>query len=383
MKFTQVFPRIVKAVKDGNHTVICYGGSSSSKTISILQYITIYAHKYPNKRITISSESMPVIKKTLFPDWIKHVMQDQFDPSAFNKSEMIYNVPNGTTISFIPADDESRFHGMRQDIAYFDELFYVKRSIWDQAEIRTPLMFGSFNPVGPFWVQEFFDTNNVFVDHSTYHDNPYLDESIIQSLERRAKGDENFYRVYVKGEFGLLEGMIFEEGKHFIIRSSADWPAMYKRTLYGLDFGYSVHPTGIVEVGLSGGELWLRERCYKLELTNDMIAGLLRPDITVVADSAEPKSIQELRNKKLDIIPSKKGRDSINSGIDLMKTIPINIDSGSVNLIKEFRNYRWATNASGEPTGKPHDSWNHLIDATRYAVSHLLAGRKEFTLSPV
>ncbi len=375
-KTTHVYQRIRKQW-DANRYIIAYGGSSSSKSISILQMLTLYAYRNKNKRVTLSAESLPVIKKTLFVDWKDIVMQGLFDVRSFNKTEMVYTFPTGTVFNFVPADDQTRWHGMRQDIVYFDEVFHIKKDIYQQADIRTKdKVLSSFNPAAMFWIADTFNDADTYVDHSTYHDNPYITKPIIDALEKRIKIDENFYNVYVLGKWGSLEGLVFQEGKHWQVCDKL--PDECKKEILGLDFGYSVDPAALVHIQYYDGELWLKELLYKHEQTNNMIAEYINGD--TVADSAEPKSIAELRMLDKNVYASVKGKDSINNGIQLMKQFKINITSDSLNLIKEFRNYKWDENRQGETLTKPVDNWNHCIDATRYGVTHLFARPKSFTL---
>ena len=337
--------------------------------------------KYEMKRVTISSESLPIIKKTIFPDWVTHVMGDYFEIGQFNKTEMYYTFPNGSVIQFIPSDDEARWHGLRQDIVYFDELYYIPRKVYDQADIRTnELVISSFNPIGPFWIQDVMEDARTWVDHSTYKDNQFLSGFIAEALEKRSKVDKNFYNVYVLGNFGSLEGLVFQEGEHWDIVDGSEFPADYKRQVLALDWGYSVDPTVIVEIGWQGGQVWLREKLHSRGLTNQDVGGYLRRNELVICDNAEPKSIAELRKMGIDARPSVKGRDSIANGIQLVKQFRVNIDKGSINMIKEFRNYKWKEDTQGEPTGVPIDAWNHTIDAVRYGMHELFAKRLEFTL---
>ena len=367
-KFTNVFYNLVNSAQD-NRYLILYGGSSSSKSISILQYLTLYAFKYKNKRITISSESLPVIKKTVFADWKQLVMGNLFDYSNFNKTEMTYRFPTGTVFNFIPADDEARWHGLRQDIVYFDELYYIKKSIYDQADIRTKnKVISSFNPVSPFYIQDNFNDDNTKVIHSTYKDNQYLDDAIIKALEKRIKKDKNFADVYIRGLFGSLEGLIFKEETNWNIIK--EFPEDFKWKVYGMDFGFSIDPTTLIEIGYVNGEIYAQELIWETGLTNpDIYDKITDISDVIIADSAEAKSIQELNDLGSFVEPAIKGPDSIRFGLNTLKQFKINVHYESINLIKELRNYKWHVTKQGEQTGKPIDNWNHGIDALRYGIT--------------
>lgn len=366
LRFTKIFHRTKQAAK-AHKTVINYGGSSSSKTISVLQLLTLRCLKYSKHRVTLVAESMPVIKKTIFADWRDVVMDNAYNHRAMNLSEMVYAFPNGSIFQFVPADDQSRFHGLRQNDLFIDEAYNVKKSIFDQGEIRTSgNVFLTFNPNSIFWAKNLFSDDDVYVIHSTYKDNPFLNDSIINSLEKRLQTDPNFWRVYGKGEWGALTGLIFTEGKNWDI--CATMPEVHKWIVTGLDFGFSADPSAIVDVCYSNGELWADEKCYELELTNPDIAERLNGNI-VVADSAEPKSIAEIRRMGISIVPSTKGPDSISNGIKMLKQFKLNVTKNSINLIKELRNYKWAESNNGEQLNRPVDAYNHCIDAIRYSVT--------------
>ena len=373
-KATHVYKRL-RAQWDDNRYIIAYGGSSSSKSITILQMLTIYALTNKGKRVTISSESLPVLKKTVIPDWQSIVMQDMYDPGLFNLTDMTYRFPSGSIFQFVPGDDPARWHGLRSNIVYFDEVFHIKKAIYDQADIRTSeKVISSFNPAATFWLCDNFKDDKTYVDHSTYHDNPYITQPIIDALEKRIKTDKNFYDVYVLGKFGSLEGLIFKEGVNWDVTN--EWPDECKKEVYGLDFGYSVDPAALVHIRYSNGELWIKELLYKREMLNSDIAPYL--ELKTVADSAEPKSIAELQRLGRHVIGSVKGADSINNGIQQMKDFKMNIHVDSVNMIKEMRQYTWDENKQGERLTKPIDTNNHAIDAARYAIKDMFSEKNVF-----
>lgn len=374
MYCTPVFEKLVNAAKD-NRYLILYGGSSSSKSISVLQYLTLYALKYKNKRITLSAESLPVIKKTIFIDWKSIVMGELFDEKFFNKSEMIYMFPTGSFFQFIPADNPSRFHGLRQDIIYFDELYNINESIYRQASIRTKeKVISSFNPTSQFWIKDDFDDKDTYVLHSTYKDNPAVPQSVIDALKKMIKKDANFARVYLEGKWGNLKGLIFKENINWNIVDKM--PEQYQKRIQGLDFGFSIDPAALLDIRYSNGEIYIDELLYKTNQLNSDIYTYLIPNLKVICDSAEPKSIAELRRLGANAI--KAPDKEINSGLSLMKEFKINITKNSINTIKEFRNYKWAEDNIGNQLKKPIDSFNHSIDAIRYAIRYMFHQKNIF-----
>lgn len=378
--------------------IIClYGGSSSSKTISALQYLTTWCLEYPEPLVvTVIGESVPVLKRSVIRDWQRFVIREMFDRKKYNKLELTYTFDNGSVLQFIPADDESRFLAMRHDFVLIDESYNVSKGIFDQAEIRTRRqVLLTWNPVSPFWATRLEDErDDVAVIHATYHDNPFVEQAIIESLERRAETDPNFYNVYVLGKYGSIEGLIFREGTNWFKCDYLPPVDERKRSIYIVDFGFTHDPTSVNELVYSNGEFYVDELEYKPgmfntdihdvikfnELTTEQKAGeplthdelkKIKTRAEVVADSAEPKSIAELKVLGLNCIASVKGPDSVKFGINTMKEFHINVTKRSLNVIKEFRNYSWKKDKHGEFMEEPIDNWNHAIDGIRYGVTHI------------
>ena len=204
---------------------------------------------------------------------------------------------------------------------------------------------------------------------TTYLDNPFLDESLIAEIERLKDADANFWRVYGLGERGQSRSTIFN---HYIQveEITSDW----KLLAYGLDFGYTNDPTACVAVYTNGTDLLFDEVLYQHGLANRQIAKLLDVGKSpIIADSAEPKSIDELHAYGLNVHPARKGPDSVRSGIQYLHSKPMYVTARSVNLIKELRNYKWREDKNGRVLNEPVDAFNHAIDAARYAATFNLS----------
>jgi PBSX family phage terminase large subunit len=213
--------------------------------------------------------------------------------------------------------------------------------------------------------------------HTTYKDNSYVTPQSAELLESFKEVDENYYRIYTLGLWGgVLEGLVYD-----------NWEIVdevpVKATIlgYGLDWGYSNDPTAIVKVSREGNTLFLEEVLYKKGLTNQqLVVEMLRKGIAytdeIVADSAEPKSIQELYNSGFNVHPALKGQDSVRAGIDKLKQFEIKVSSSSRNLIRELKHYRWKMDKEGESLNVPIDAFNHGLDAVRYLVMNKLMARK-------
>lgn len=363
--------------------IIClYGGSSSSKTISALQYLTAYGMEFPKPLvITVIGESIPVIKKSVYRDWARIVMKEKYEPDRFNKLDNTYFFETGSILQFIPADDEQRFYAMRHDFVLIDEAYNVTKGIFDQVEIRTRRqILLTWNPVAPFWATKLQDErDDVAVIHSTYKKNVdvetgemLVERNIVDALETRARTDPNFYRVFVLGEYGTLEGLIYKEGTHWF--KCDELPEEYKRRVFVIDYGFTHDPTAIGELRYADGQFWFDELEYKPGMFNSDIFNLLKPVAgrdQCVADSAEPKSNADLRRMGLNVVDSIKGPDSVSFGIQTVRSFRLNVTKRSINTIKELRNYSFAKDRDGEWTGKPVDNWNHSLDAIRYGIVHI------------
>jgi phage terminase large subunit len=379
VKLTNVFTKNIEAYSNGYRYIINQGGTSSSKTYSVLQLLILIAMRKDNLLISIVAESLPHLKRGALRDFIKILEQEGiYSDDMHNRSSNSFQVGK-STIEFFSADESSKLRGARRDILFINECNNIDKRAFDELSVRTKqTTFLDFNPVSEFWVHEMIETRQeISFIKSTYKDNNYLDANIVKEIESRRYTDPYWWKVFGEGEIGVLDGVVFSNWK------VVDEVPQSPKKVLGLDFGYTNDPTSIIEVTYSDGEIYLHEAVYQTQLTNQMIAKLIMQDETlktniVVCDSAEPKSIDELRLAGVRSIPADKGADSIRNGIDLMKQYKINITKSSVNLIKEFRNYRWKQDRDGKSLNVPIDIFNHGIDATRYAVTYLLGSQNKF-----
>jgi phage terminase large subunit len=381
MNVTSVFGRNISAFNNGKRYIINQGGTSSSKTYSILQLLILIALKKDNLLISIVSESLPHLKRGAMRDFQNILLSmNLYNESMHNKSNNEFIIGN-SKIEFFSADASSKLRGARRDILYINEANNIDKNSFDELSIRTKQStFIDYNPVSEFWVHNHL-LNNTSIDiefiKSTFRDNEFLDVNIVKDIERRKESDYEWYKVYGLGEIGNLEGVIFNN--YNIVKELPNTP---KRIL-GCDFGFTNDSTAIVDIRYSDGEIYIDELLYQTDLTNNMIAKFITSDadlksVTMICDSAEPKSIAELQMFGVRCLPADKGADSIRNGIDLMKQYKINITERSTNLIKEIRNYRWKTDRAGKSLNVPIDIWNHCIDASRYGCTFLLGSQTKF-----
>jgi phage terminase large subunit len=292
-----------------------------------------------------------------------------FKEDRWNKTDFIYAFETGSKIEFFSVDQPSKVRGPRRDRLFINEANNVPFEAFDQLEVRTKeYVYLDWNPTTEFW---FYDRvlKRDDVDHLiiTYRDNEALDQAIVRSIEQR-KGNKAWWQVYGEGQLGEIETRIYTDWR--IIETV---PVEARLERYGLDFGYTNDETAIVAIYYLNGEFIWDEIAYQKGLSNKMIADVLlqQPKARVIADSAEPKSIGELKSYKLSVAPAHKGPGSVLQGIQNVQSQWISVTKRSINIIKEYRNYVWITDKDGRILNEPVDIYNHAMDAGRYAMEDL------------
>tara|TARA_R100001463_G_scaffold48844_3_gene98280 strand:- start:3338 stop:4495 length:1158 start_codon:yes stop_codon:yes gene_type:complete len=356
---------------------IIQGGTSAGKTYGILPVLIDRAIKVAELEISVVAQSMPHLRRGALKDFLK-ILKDtnRYNANYFNKSISRYEFSNGSYIEFFSVEDSTKLRGARRDILYINECNNINFESYNELAIRTKReVFLDFNPTAEFWAHtELKDDKDADFLVLNYLDNNALDERIVVEIEKAKKKAEtsaywrNWWLVYGLGEIGNLQGVVFENWKEI-----DEIPSDAKLLGYGLDFGYSVDPSAIVEVYKWNDKRIVNEICYQNNLVNSEIAKRIEKNIICYADSAEPKSIEEIRRNGKMIKGATKGRDSINFGIQLMQSQEYLVTSSSKNLIDEFRSYVWDTDKTGKRLNKPRGGKDHLIDALRYHESQSLS----------
>ena len=361
---------------------IIQGGTSASKTYGCLSVLIDRAAKTPNTEISVVSESIPHLRRGALRDFLKIMKSiNRYVDDRYNKTLLKYEFANGSFIEFFSADDSSKLRGGRRNILYINECNSVSFESFNELSIRTKNeVFLDYNPTAEFWVQTELegqeDAEKIIL---TYKDNEALDKGIIDQIEKNIKKAstsnywKNWVRVYVDGEMGQLEGVVFSNWKQI-----DTIPNEARLIGIGVDFGYTNDPTSIIEVYKMNETRILNEVTYQTGLLNSDIAKILPRDVPVYADSAEPKSIADIQRYGITIKGVTKGRDSINYGIDVMQRENYLVTSQSTNLIKELRSYCWDTDKTGKRLNKPIDNFNHAIDAVRYHEMETLGMNKNY-----
>jgi phage terminase large subunit len=358
------------------------GGSSASKTYSILAVEIDHCTKNPYTETSVVAESIPHLKRGAMRDFMKIMtVTGRFNAARWNATDFRYKFANGSYIEFFSADDDSKLRGARRDRLYMNEANNLSFHAYTELAARTKQsVILDWNPVNEFWFHsELMHDEDVDFLILTYKDNEACPKSARDFIEKaRVKAETseywaNWYKVYGLGQVGTLQGAIYED---FEVVEGID-VSRAKFVALGLDWGFSNDPTALVAIYRQGDCLLIQELLYSTGLTNQDIADKLRSlGITraweIVADSAEPKSIEEIYRLGFNIKPAEKGPDSVRNGIDILKRFKLQITKDSTNLIKELRSYTWATDKEGKNTGVPIDSFNHACDAMRYVALNKL-----------
>ena len=395
---SKVFTAIQKA---DAKVLVLQGSTRSTKTYSIIQYLISCAianekaYKKQKLRFAVIRQKLTWLRSSVLKDF-ETIMRDQFgiwDENAMNKSEWTYTLGH-TEFSFTGLDHEAgqKFHGVGYDKVWFNECNEIDYPSVRQIMLRLKgQAIFDYNPNidAKHWIETKIKTReDVWINHSTYKDNPFLEESIVAEIEsykptpeniERGTADEQFWKIYGLGERATLKGLIFPNFETVTAMPKEDKD--YKT--FGLDFGFTNDPTAMVRIVIIDRSLFIEEYIYETGLTNiDNPKQPSQPSIEkrfaengitrydrISADSAEPKAIQDLCNCGYNVKGVKKGAGSIMAGIMTIKNYKVHIVESSMNLIDEFRKYRYKENPrTEEPVNTPIDRYNHAIDALRYGL---------------
>jgi len=348
------------------------GGTAASKTMSILIWLVDYCQspKNKNKIVTVVSESYPHLEKGAMLDF-EMIMKDRgyWNDALWNRTKHTYSFEASNKMEFFSVDTYGKAHGPRRDVLFINECNNLAFNIVDQLIVRTrEIVWLDWNPTSEFWFYtDFYPNREDDTDFITltYKDNEALDEITVKEIESH-KNNKAWWTVYGLGQLGDLEGKIF---KDWLIIDEIPHEARLRK--YGLDFGYTNDPSGIVAVYEYDGGYILDEILYRKRMSNKELADVLEalPRALIVADSAEPKSIDEIKSYGLMIVPATKGQGSVLQGIQYVQDKKISVTKRSLNLIKEYRNYLWQTDRDGKVINEPSEIFNHLMDALRYAIA--------------
>lgn len=360
--------------------IINRGGTRSSKTYSLAQLFIVELFSGKNKILSVVRKSFPALRATALRDVIEVLHKSGLYPLVHhNKTENIIKY-GSNILEFFSLDNEQKVRGRKRSHLWLNEANECTFDEWQQLIFRTSgRAYLDFNPDDiNCWINTELEQTravlqgDVDVIVSTYRDNTFLDHTTITEIEYLRQSDPEYWKIFGMGEYGRINGLVFE--KYSVVPQI---PTDAKLIGYGLDFGFSNDPTALIEVRMSSGNLYVHEHVYETGLTNnDIISRLktlpLQRFDEIIADAAEPKSIEEIYRAGYNIKPAQKGPDSVNLSIDLLRRYPLCVTASSLNVIKELRSYKWQTDKNGNTLNKPVDYYNHALDALRYVVLNKL-----------
>lgn len=364
---TTIFEKNITAYNNNERLIINKGGTRSSKTYSILQLLFLIAIK--SKRpliISVVSYALPHLKLGAMRDFEKIIQSYGLIPEKMKNISESYFKVGLSTIEFFGVDNLGKVHGPERDILYVNECNYIKSyDIIRQLMVRTRgSIFMDYNPSREFWIDtEIIGQRECNIIHSTYLENEFLTYEQIKEIESN-KHNENWWRVYGLGLQGRLEDAILNNWKFGEFDNSLPF-------IYGLDFG-SKHPDAMLKVAVDRTNklLYWKEEVYKSGLSTTQLGQIIKSrnvnDKLIIADSASPRSIQDLKGQGLNISAVVKGL--ILDDIKMLWDYTIIVDPESYNLQKNLNNWIWL-DKKGEI---PIDVDDDLIDAGRYASRTLI-----------
>ena len=368
---------------------VIQGGTSASKTFSILAILIDKAIKNPNLEISVVSETIPHLRRGCLKDFLA-IMKNtgRYIPQNYNKTLLKYTFTNGSYIEFFSCDSEEKLRGARRNILYCNEATGIYYDAYLQLEMRTDgEIYIDFNPTSRFWAHtEVLTQPNAELLILTYKDNEALSPEIVKSLEmNREKGKtstywENWWRVYGLGEIGQVEGTIYTD---FEVIDTI--PEDARLLGWGLDFGFSNDPAALIGLYKYNDDIIVDEVIYQTGLLNTDLSNLMKTYGVlgeIYADSAEPKSIHELKRLGHKVRAVEKGKDSVNYGIQILQQKHMLVTRRSSNLLDEFSKYMWKKLKDGGYDTTPIDAFNHACDALRYVAMMTIGARKEASNKP-
>lgn len=371
IKHTKVFTKNYEALQNDNiRFIINQGGTRSSKTYSLCQLLLVYLLQNGEKTVSIVRKSFPTLRATVMRDFFEIMKKYKlYSEKNHNKTENIYEFPNGSILEFFSVDDEQKVRGRKRDILWANEANELNFDEYSQLNFRTTeKLFFDFNPSSTHhWLYKLVEKEDAIKIHSTYKDNTFLPQSLVKEIEDLIEVDEDYYNIYALGLPSKSKDVVYSHHKLFNHKPEGT------RTILGMDFGY-IDQTALVRIDINENNYYVTELLFESYLTSTDIISRLRKifseeglplSTTIVCDYARPEIMKEMEHNGFNPVNAIK---DIKAGIDAVKSIKLWVNEGSQNLSDELTNYKWKKNRSGELLDEPLDKFNHLMDAMRYAI---------------
>lgn len=375
-------PVYLPALKDKSRNLILYGGAGSGKSQFATQKVLYRVLTERKQKFLVIRKVANTLKDSVYAKFVE-IIEEWGLSKLFHitKAPLEITCLNGNKIIFKGLDDPEKIKSITGITNIFiEEASELNPDDFQQLQLRirgkqlkNVQFLLCFNPISEHsWLKKrFFDNDepNTSIYHTTYLDNPFLDDAYISNLEHLKQVDENYYNIYALGHWGVLGNIIF---KHWSAENLDEYEDEYFDSItYGEDFGWN-DPTALLKVGRKDDTIYVLDELYEQHLTNtDLIKKMKRivnKSYMVYGDSSEPARIKDIQRAGFKIKSVKKGKGSILGGIDFIKSHNLVINTRCTSLLKELQSYKWKENKSGEAKDEPVDFNNHAIDALRYAL---------------
>ena len=362
---------------------ILQGGTRSGKSYAAIQFLITKALEETGVLISVVRKSFPSLRISALRDF-KNILKewDIWDENNWYASENSYTFDNGSSVEFLSVQDSERRKGTKRNYLFIDEANELNYEDYFQLSIRTTQkIILAYNPSFPtnHWIFSQVLTHPEATRYiTTYKDNPFLDDVLVREIERLAETSPSYWKVYGLGMEGIVEGLVFDNV------SVVDYiPEESELMGYGIDFGYTNDPTALVSLWKTPDGILFDEIIYMKGLLSNQISNFIRAAYNqwdrkeVIADSSDPRLIEEIFRSGINIKPAVKGPDSILAGIDTMKQHKIFLTKKSDNLINEFYSYTYKKDKNEQFLNEPVDTNNHAIDACRYIAMFKLSNKRK------
>ncbi len=383
LQTTRVFSEINNARRNGYTTVSEQGSSRSAKTYNTVIWIVCQCLAVPKTTVSICRATLPSLKGSVLRDFIEILQRiGEYNDKSYNKTDLIYTFPNGSWVEFFSCDNETKLRGRKRKILFVNEANELKFLEWQQLQLRTTqFSIIDYNPSfsDEHWICEVNKDPRTYHFISTYKDNPFLEQKVIDEIESLKRKNYSLWQIYGLGQQAQVEGLVF---RNVDVVERIPETGYRRRRFLGVDFGYTNDPTAIVDVLIEEETktLYIDELCYRTSMLTSDIVAELKPQgaVKVISESADPRLVQEIYRAGINIHPVVKYQGSVEAGLTKMQEYKIVITKHSTNVIKEFRNYTYSQDKEGKWLNTPIDVWNHAIDAIRYVVmSEILGGQRK------
>ena len=356
------------------------GSARSGKSFALIQYLIVKALS-ETLLISVVRKTFPALRTSAIRDF-KDIMKTMglWDDNRWMATEHTYTFDNDSVIEFFSTDSAEKLKGLRRNILWCDEANELNSEQFMQLAIRTTgQIILSFNPsFSPkHWIiKELSVRDDVQTFITTYKDNPYLPLEQVRFIEKYRETNPRYWQTYGLGQFAVNEKQIYD----FEVVDEFDFDTA-EFVCFAMDIGYVSDPTALIALWKSGDKIIVNEHIYQKGLITAEIISILKENIDsrdiLIVDSSEPRLIDEIKRAGFPLTRGvKKGKDSVNWGIDLVKKYRIIVPKSNTNLIEELYSYEWVDDGNGGVTNTPVDANNHLLDAMRYGVMEQLNAKK-------